>query len=391
LTRPVLSLCPPLTAARRRPALTVVGAWVLGLLGAVFLLAEPARAAAWPQDAPACQRNFGDLSAGIVLGEAHAVTWQLAADTGRDLSRFFVSEQYPAWVAVTGVEADVDGAEVSVYHEVGAEGEVLPGLVPHRFVFWEPGSGWLDLTLQPGETLTVRYTVASDEAGTFAPEHDGWCGLLDGQAGAGGWDDAVPLLCFHSTPVVLDEVSLQDGGGFLQIAWTLHDDGEDPVVRLQRGGGPDPWLSQPLPGAQWQGPGAYVWKDGTVQPGRLYHYWLALLDAGGRVREFLALGAAQLDSPGTPCRLRPAYPNPFNPVTMLRFALDAERRVELAVHDARGRRLRRLAAGTWPAGEHALVWDGRDERGRELPSGVYFARLAVERRPAQVIRLTLVR
>jgi flagellar hook assembly protein FlgD len=49
--------------------------------------------------------------------------------------------------------------------------------------------------------------------------------------------------------------------------------------------------------------------------------------------------------------------------------------VALAVYDPAGRRVRQLVSGREPAGEHAVVWDLRDERGGPVGAGVYFARL----------------
>jgi hypothetical protein len=74
-------------------------------------------------------------------------------------------------------------------------------------------------------------------------------------------------------------------------------------------------------------------------------------------------------------RLAPAYPNPFNPSTTLRFESDAHGPLRLVVVDAAGRALRELAAGTFPAGHHTVEWDGKDDAGRRLPSGLYLARL----------------
>ncbi len=69
------------------------------------------------------------------------------------------------------------------------------------------------------------------------------------------------------------------------------------------------------------------------------------------------------------------YPNPFNPRTTIRYDLAREDHVSLEVFDARGRRVRALVRGMQAAGEHAAVWDGRDERGRASSSGIYFYRL----------------
>ena len=70
-----------------------------------------------------------------------------------------------------------------------------------------------------------------------------------------------------------------------------------------------------------------------------------------------------------------AHPNPFNPSTELRFALDAAGPVQLSIHDIAGRRVRTLLAGVQPAGELRATWDGRDDAGQALASGVYLARL----------------
>jgi hypothetical protein len=73
--------------------------------------------------------------------------------------------------------------------------------------------------------------------------------------------------------------------------------------------------------------------------------------------------------------LHPNVPNPFNPSTRIRFELPRSQDITLDVYDLRGRRVRRLAQGTWDAGEHGLVWDGTDDQGRTVPSGVYVSRL----------------
>ncbi|MEZ4387985.1 MAG: FlgD immunoglobulin-like domain containing protein [Candidatus Krumholzibacteriia bacterium] len=71
-----------------------------------------------------------------------------------------------------------------------------------------------------------------------------------------------------------------------------------------------------------------------------------------------------------------ASPNPCNPQTAFRFTLPAAAAVHLRVYDLAGRRVRTLAAGIpLDAGLHALAWDGRDDAGRIVPSGVYLGRL----------------
>lgn len=67
-------------------------------------------------------------------------------------------------------------------------------------------------------------------------------------------------------------------------------------------------------------------------------------------------------------------PNPFGPQTDIRFRLAQAGPVSLAVYDTAGRRVRSLANGSMPAGDHSLRWDGTDEAGHTLSAGVYFCR-----------------
>ncbi len=68
-------------------------------------------------------------------------------------------------------------------------------------------------------------------------------------------------------------------------------------------------------------------------------------------------------------------PNPFNPATTIHYTTDGASDVVLDVYDVLGKRVARLAAGTFSAGTHEIVWDGRNAQGRPVGSGVYFARL----------------
>lgn len=88
-------------------------------------------------------------------------------------------------------------------------------------------------------------------------------------------------------------------------------------------------------------------------------------------------------------RLLPAAPNPFNPRTTIAFELPHAGRVDLSVHDAAGRRVRSLLGGVFvAAGRHSATWDGRDDTGTAVASGIYHLRLAVDGR-VDAARVTL--
>lgn len=89
---------------------------------------------------------------------------------------------------------------------------------------------------------------------------------------------------------------------------------------------------------------------------------------------------------GAAAHLLPASPNPFNPATTLRFRLEAPGTVELQVFDARGRQVRRFPPAAYAAGEHGAAWDGRDDAGRPLASGVFVVRMTVRTAAATTTR-----
>ncbi len=86
------------------------------------------------------------------------------------------------------------------------------------------------------------------------------------------------------------------------------------------------------------------------------------------------------DEFGTPVTyvLRGVSPNPFNPVTRVCYGSPTESRVHLAVYNVAGRLVRTLFDGEVDPGYHSVVWDGRDNNGVEVGSGVYFCRMEAE-------------
>ena len=73
-------------------------------------------------------------------------------------------------------------------------------------------------------------------------------------------------------------------------------------------------------------------------------------------------------------------PNPARGSLALRFTLPRTARVDLAIYDLGGRRVRQLASGAQAAGDHSIGWDLRDDAGRAVGAGMFFARLDTEGR-----------
>ncbi|MBW7998426.1 MAG: T9SS type A sorting domain-containing protein, partial [Candidatus Glassbacteria bacterium] len=86
-------------------------------------------------------------------------------------------------------------------------------------------------------------------------------------------------------------------------------------------------------------------------------------------------GLSTIDLPRA-FELRQNYPNPFNPSTTITYSVpEGGREVRLEVFDIRGRLVRVLAGGVREAGTYSVEWEGDDEAGRAVSSGVYFSRL----------------
>ena len=84
----------------------------------------------------------------------------------------------------------------------------------------------------------------------------------------------------------------------------------------------------------------------------------------------------EVSSPIGGFRLSQNYPNPFNPETEISFSLSERASVSLAVFNVFGQKVRELIHATLPAGSYRVSWDGTDDGGNKLASGLYFCRLS---------------
>lgn len=183
-------------------------------------------------------------------------------------------------------------------------------------------------------------------------------------------------------------------GAQATVAWT-HDD-DIGVVQARV------WLSTDS-GGSWsllaQGPFNQAW-DWTVPAGAGPNCRLRVqvLDAAGNLAEAVsaadfavggasAVGDGQL--PHAPVLAQNA-PNPFNPRTKISFVLPAAGEARLCVYDVNGRLIRTLASGWMEAGERTVTWDGDDDRGGRVASGLYFCRLSAGDRTV-VQKMTLLK
>ena len=122
---------------------------------------------------------------------------------------------------------------------------------------------------------------------------------------------------------------------------------------------------------------------------------LSSLTVTGPQQQFtiFASGATAVDDDAVPTAFALAgnHPNPFNPMTTIRYDVPRSGRVKIDVFDVRGRKVTTLVDRVVPAGRHSVVWDGRDQGGATVPSGVYFSRLTADGGERFTDRMTLLK
>ena len=116
--------------------------------------------------------------------------------------------------------------------------------------------------------------------------------------------------------------------------------------------------------------------------------------AGRRFRGFAypKLNTTAAPGPAPELTLRQNVPNPIRKEgTSITFTTQHAGRVAVRVYNARGQLIRAITDSHFPAGTHRVVWDGRDDQGREAPSGTYYARAATEAKTEARVKMVLIR
>lgn len=73
------------------------------------------------------------------------------------------------------------------------------------------------------------------------------------------------------------------------------------------------------------------------------------------------------------------YPNPFNPTTTIKYGLMADGKVSIIMYNIKGQKVKTLVNESQKAGHHTIVWDGKDDYGKQVASGVYFYRMITDK------------
>jgi len=145
------------------------------------------------------------------------------------------------------------------------------------------------------------------------------------------------------------------------------------VIYVVTGGGAGPRETSTRCGFTAFGLAATHFTQVDVEGPRLE---LKAVHADGRILDRMSIDKSPASGAGAAsANLLPNVPNPFNPETLVRYALHEPGAVRVGIYNLSGRLVRELVHGEQPVGQYQVLWNGRDENGHTVASGVYVLRL----------------
>ncbi|MDO9578111.1 MAG: CotH kinase family protein [Candidatus Cloacimonadales bacterium] len=191
------------------------------------------------------------------------------------------------------------------------------------------------------------YVLCRDSLAFHAlfPEVENYLGNWD--FGLNGNSDMVRI--FDAEGNLVDAVLYHD-----ESPWPPEPDGNGPTLSLR-----NPGMNNQLP-QSWAASGLY----GT--PGMINDVYVS----------------ANEQIPGIPDKLLlyPNFPNPFNPVTTIKYSLPADAKVVLRIFNLKGQLTKVMIDAFQAKGEHSITWDGTDTNGKSVASGLYFYQLVSDKK-----------
>jgi len=167
--------------------------------------------------------------------------------------------------------------------------------------------------------------------------------------------------------VAFERFEATPANGTVQVSWELTSDEPMSSFVLHRRDGESLQPRVVAEGTLADETGSYL--DSSVNPCETYRYELLVRTADGN--EFRS-PLVKVSLPELTLVLHQNHPNPFNPQTTIAYDIPSASRVRLLVMDVSGRLVRTLVDETQEPGSRSVVWNGRDDAGNAVSSGVYF-------------------
>ncbi len=175
-------------------------------------------------------------------------------------------------------------------------------------------------------------------------------------------------------PVELSSFSARAANNQVVLEWVTQSETENlgfHLLRANQEAGPYMQITQEMIKGAGTTASAhhYQYQDAKAGESQTYYYKLVDVDYNGHLTLHGPINVT-VEIP-TSNVLEQNYPNPFNPSTKIRFNLKEQGQVSLTIFNIKGEKVRELVANRLNAGSHIVEWDGLDQNGRQVPSGMY--------------------
>ncbi|UCG51421.1 MAG: T9SS type A sorting domain-containing protein [Candidatus Latescibacterota bacterium] len=206
-------------------------------------------------------------------------------------------------------------------------------------------------------TYTVTVTVTDDDGATTS-------------------DVLVVTVQEAIVPVSIQHFASSWTGTYVEVTWTLLDLDFPVSFDVSRKVGQNGSYVTILEPGIIQRNDEFLFRDESTKPETRYGYLVSVINGGEVVVSF----ETSLLTPQVEFALQQNEPNPFNPTTSISFSLDREGEVSLVIYDVAGNVVTTLINRRIGAGTYSEEWNGRDNQGNAVSSGVYFYRLTAGNR-----------
>ncbi|NQT26886.1 T9SS type A sorting domain-containing protein, partial [candidate division KSB1 bacterium] len=238
------------------------------------------------------------------------------------------------------------------------------------------GTTWYFLTgdISAAPSGTVRGLIVNNTSLTFSS------GYLSGTI-----SNAVLSDSDISLPVGLVSFSAHAEGRSVILNWITESEVDNLGFILDRSVENDQWVeiasyqtNESLKGrGNTSNRTEYSYPDVTVELGKTYAYRLSDVSTTGEITVHPSL-SIRMDDLAEETKMKKAYPNPFNPQTYISYQLQKDTDVKISVFDMLGRFVKTLYDGYQSNGSYHVFWNGANETGVKVHSGIYIIRMRTE-------------
>ncbi len=188
-------------------------------------------------------------------------------------------------------------------------------------------------------------------------------------------DSIVPFMIEMPVPTRLKsfDVTMEDGSAVLRWETSFESgmQGYDVVRSQEKDGRYDVVTKEMVTASGSTNGGVYEYRDATLSANRTYWYKLREVADNGLGAEYGPYSVTYRVSN----QLDQNHPNPFNPTTVIKYGIASDNQVNLTIYDVAGRKVRTLVNERQRADVYRVTWDGMNDTGAKVASGVYFYKL----------------